>query len=98
MSTTMRNVGIAARGEALAQRRAAAGPHPSSGFAQWIAAHAGLICVASSALYVATVLGLTLVLSASATATPIGMAVVTLFVLEVLLFVAMAIYVMLPER
>ena|SRR5579864_2331325 len=101
MSTTIRSSRLATRGEPLSRGRPAAGQTWWAGGAQflrWAAARPGATCLVLSLIYVATLAGLVAVLMAAALNTPIGIAVLVLFAAEVLVFAALAVYAVIPER
>jgi hypothetical protein len=100
MSMSMRNAGVVARGEPLSRGRSAMG-RPRWGvarFLRWAAARPILTVLTLTLVYLATLAALTAVLSASATQSIIGLAVMTLFAAEVLVYLAIAVYIVIPNK
>ncbi len=96
MSTMTRNRAVTPFGEPISS--------PSSRNAvarsllHWAAIHSGLTSIGLVLVYVGTVAALVAVLSASALATPVGAVVGAVFVVELLVYFAIAIYIFMPER
>jgi hypothetical protein len=100
MSTTMRITGLITRGEPLRHRA-----EPTAGiwqrivgFLGWAAARPTLTAASLVLVYLATLGALVAVLMASAVGTLVGTAVLVLFAAELLVFLAIAVYVVIPER
>jgi hypothetical protein len=101
MATTMRNAGSVAGGEPLSRGRSAMGRPWWWGvarFLRWSAARPIVTVVTLTLVYLATLAALTAVLAASATQSIIGLAVLTLFAAEVLVYLAIAVYIVIPEK
>ena len=101
MSTTMRKAGVIARGEPLSRGRSAMGRPWWRGvarFLRWAASRPLLTVVTLTLVNLATLAALIAVLVASATQSTIGIAVMTLFAAEVLVFLAIAVYIVIPEK
>jgi hypothetical protein len=95
MSTVMRHHAVIPVREPVSHL-----PKPTSTrapLAEWVTTHPGLTSIALSAIYVATLVALVGVLaSATLLTTPFGVGIGALFVAEVLGFVAIAVYVVVP--
>jgi len=101
MSTTMRNAGLVTRGEPLSRDRSTTGRPWWGGvvqFLRWAAARPTLTVVTLTLVYLATLAALVAVLAASAAQTIIGTAVLALYAAEVLVYVAIAVYIVIPEQ
>jgi hypothetical protein len=100
MSTTMRNAGLTARGEPLSRGRSATGRSWCRVLAEllrWAAARPTLTVTLLVLGYLAALAGLVAVLAASALDTILGKAVWGLYAAVLLVYLAIAVYVVLPE-
>ena len=94
MSTVMRNTATWLREpSARGQRRAPA----RTAFLHWTATHPGVTSVALTVVYLATLVALVGVLNASALASPLGALVGVLLLLEIVVYLAIAAYIVRPE-
>ena len=100
MSTAMRNPVVTRFGEPISRDHRTAPTRRSAGatFLDWAATHPGLTSIGLSLVYLVTLAALVAVLAASALATPLGAVVGVLFVVEVLVYVAIAAYIVTPEH
>ncbi len=100
MSEVMRTHVLVPVGEPISRDRERRRDVSSAGaqLLRWVATHPGLTSTGLAAAYLATVVALVAILASSALASPIGVFVGALFVLEVLVFVAIAAYVVIPEQ
>jgi hypothetical protein len=93
MSTTVRNLGLATTGESSGAARSW-----TAGVFQFVHARPGITAIALSTVYLIVVAALSALFAMSMVATPIGAAVIVLFATLVVIFTAVGIWVLLPER
>ncbi len=101
MSTTMRNTGLAPRGEPLSRGRPAADRPRFRAVVEllrWAAARPTLTVASLVLVYIATLAGLVTVLATSALDTIPGTVVLVLYAAVVLVYLAVAVYIVRPEQ
>jgi hypothetical protein len=101
MSTTIRTSRVITRGEPLSRGRSATGRRwwgVVASFLRWAAERPDLTVASLVLAYLATLAGVVAVLTASASGTIVGTAVLAIFAAEVLVFLAIAVYTVIPER
>ena len=100
MSATMQDTSLITRGKPIIRRpaRTSGIRHTFRTFVRWAAARPTLTAVTLTLVYLATLAAVVGVLMASASDTLGGTAILALFAAEVLVFLAIAVYVVIPER
>jgi hypothetical protein len=101
MSTTMRNVGLATQDEPISRGQLAAPPTwrgGLTGLERWAMAKHGIASLALTIAYFAALSALVAVLVTSALNSVLGYAVFVVFAAMVLVYIAVAIYTVIPER